>query len=134
MGPYIYVLIAALGIFPLLIVYKITMERIKSGEGSIEQAQMKFFLWVAIVEILPIILLVFAMSSTETVASFDEVMVPGLLVLVFMGVGSLFTLLQGVTDTPADVKGRVKIFSLIGMSFVNAMPIISIVGLITMIA
>ncbi len=132
MGPFIYVLISAIAVFPALFVFKITMERIKSGEGSIEKAQMQFFLWIAIIEVIPIILFVYAFSSDETVASFEDLIVPGLLVLVFMGVNALFTLLQGKIDVPEELKGRIQTFSLIGLAMINAIPIMSIVGLIVM--
>lgn len=133
MGPYIYVLISAIAVFPALIVFKVTMEKIKSGDEDIAKAQMQFFLWVAIIEVIPIILFVYAFGSGDTVAGFEEVIVPGLLVLVFMGVTALFTLLQGRIDVPEGLEGRVQVFSFIGLAMINAIPIVSLVGLITMV-
>lgn len=92
-----------------------------------------FFITVAIIEIIPILLIIYAFSQQATVTGMDDLIVPGLLVLVFMAVSAFFIFLQSLVGSPPDQKQKLTVFALIAISLSNAIPIVSIVGLIVML-
>lgn len=133
LSPFMYVIISAIAVFPVAIAFKVIIEKVKSNQMVYERAVTVFFLTVAIIEIIPILLVVYSFSQHATVAGMDELIVPGLLVLVFMAVGAFFIFLQGKVGVPEEERQQLTIFSLIAISLSNAIPIISIVGLLMML-
>lgn len=128
-----YVIISAIAVFPVAIAFKVIIEKVKSNHMAYERAVTVFFLTVAIIEIIPIILIVYAFSQKTTVAGMDELIVPLLLVFVFMAVSAFFIFLQGKVGVSKEQRQQLTVFSLIAISLSNAIPIISIVGLFTML-
>lgn len=129
-----YVLIAGIAVFPIAIAFKVIVDRIKADRMPIEKGQVTFLITAAVIEIIPIILIVYMFSQEPKVASMDDLIVPGLLVLVFMAIGAFFIFLQGVVGVTEDKKKQLTVFSLIAISLSNAIPIVSLVGLFMMMA
>jgi len=134
MGPYIFVIATILAITPILIIYKIAMERIKENPEQIAKAQSQFFIGVALSETIPIILIVYGFSNLTTVASIEEIYAPGLIIILFTALAAFFIFLQRAVDVTEELKPMITIFSLIGLAMCTAIPIISIVALFSMIS
>ncbi len=133
LSPFMYVIISAIAVFPIAIAFKVIIDRVKSARMTHERGVTVFFLSVAIIEIIPILLVIYAFSQHTTVTGMDELIVPGLLVLVFMGVSAFFIFLQSFVGVSQDQKQQLTVFSLIALSISNAIPIVSIVGLFMML-
>lgn len=133
MNAYIFVLAAALAVFPILFVFKITLERIKENPQSREKAQTQFFIWVALSETIPIILIVFGFMNLAPATSITDLYIPGLIVIILMGFAALFIFLQRAVGVPEDSKEFVNTFAMVGFALVNAIPIIAIVSLFLMV-
>lgn len=133
LSPFIYVIASAVAVFPIAIAFKGIIDRIKSGRMAHERGVTIFFISAAIIEIIPILLIIYAFSQNATVAGMDDLIVPGLLVLVFMAVSAFFIFLQSLVGSPPDQKQQLTVFALIAISLSNAIPIVSIVGLVTML-
>lgn len=132
MSPYIFVLATILAIIPILIIFKVSMERIKENPKMREKAQIQFFIGVALSEVIPIILFVYGFSNISPVQTINELYLPGIIILLMMGFAAFFIFLQRMVDVEEDLKDVINIFAMIGLAITNAIPIVSIVALFTM--
>lgn len=133
MGPYIFVIATILAITPILIVYKIAMDRLKENPEQNSKIYSQFFIGVALSETIPIILIIYGFANLTMVASIEEIYTPGLIIILFTALAALFIFLQRAVDVTEDLKGMVTTFSFIALAMSTAIPIISIVALFTMI-
>lgn len=133
MGAYIFVVATILAITPILIIFKITMERIKENPEQRGKIQTQFFIGVALSETIPIILIVYGFSNLTTVSSIEELYAPGLIIVLFALVAAFFVFLQRTIGVPDDIKEVVNSFALIALAMTTAIPLISIVALFSMI-
>src|SRR5699024_1780531 len=129
---YYFVIATALAVLPIAFIFKISLERLIEDPSSIEKTQTKFFLWIAIVESLPILFVIFGFINAEPVQTMNELMMPGIIVFMLAAFGVIFILLQRLSRIPEEIKGTVNTFVAIGSALINSIPIISIVALLTM--
>lgn len=132
MIPYIFVFATVLAIFPILIIFKVAMEKIKVDPKNPAKAQIRFFIGAALSEVIPILLIIYGFANLSPVETMNELYMPGILILLFMGFATFFVLLQRTIDVDESNQDIVTVFSMIGLSLVNAIPIVSIVALFTM--
>ncbi|MUK89697.1 hypothetical protein GMD78_15110 [Ornithinibacillus sp. L9] len=132
MSPYVFSLAAVLAVVPMLIVFKINIEKLKENPENIGKLQTNFFIGAAISEAIPLILIVFGIANMETVAATDELLIPGIIVILTMVIGSFFVFLQRSVGVPEELKEQVTTFAMVGVALINAIPIISIVSLMMM--
>lgn len=132
MGAYYFVIATALAVLPISFIFKITIERIKENPDVLMKAQTNFFIWVALIEVIPIILVIFGFINMTPAESINELLIPGLIIIVLMGFGALFIFLQRTIDVTEETKDIINTFSMIGLAMINAIPLISIVSLIMM--
>lgn len=133
MSPYVFVLATIVAIIPILIIFKVSMERIKENPKNRGKVTIHFFIGVALSEIVPIILVVYGFSNISPVQTINELYVPGLIILLMMGFAAFFIFLQRMTDVDEELKDVTTIFAMIGLALTNAIPIMSIVALVTML-
>lgn len=133
MGPYIFVIATILAILPILIIFKVSMERIKEDPAQAEKAQINFIIGTALSEIIPIILVVYGFANIEPVTNIKELYMPGIIVLLTIGVSIFFMLLQRVIDVDEEIKNVIQIFTMIGIAFASSLPIMSIVAFFMMV-
>ena len=129
---YIFVIAAALAVFSISIIFKISMDAIKEEPEKKNQVQTKFFIWLAISEIIPIILIVFGFINLESVPTIEALYVPGLIVIVLVGFAALFITLQRIVGVPSELKPFVKSFASTALATTISIPIIAIVAMMTM--
>lgn len=129
---YFFVAATVLAVLPIAFLYKISLERLIENASAREKVQTNFFIWVALIEALPIVLIVLGFMNLEPVGSFDELMMPGLIVVTLMAFGIIFIFLQRLARVPEEIKETVNTFTGVGLVLINSIPIISIVALLTM--
>lgn len=130
---YVFVLAAAIAVFVNVINYKVSMDAIKEIPENKEKVQGRFFLILALSEIIPIILIIYGFTNLETVSALQDLYVPGLLVLVLIGFSALFIILQRIVGVPKDIKAFAKSFSNVALATTMSIPIIAIIAMVTMI-
>lgn len=133
MSPYFFVLPTVLAIIPILIIFKVTIERIKEEPSIAKKAQVHFMIGVAVSEIIPIIIIIYAIANVAPVADIAELYLPGIIVLLTMGIATFFILLQRVVDVNEEIKPIVIMFTTLSLALSASLPILSIVGLVMMI-
>ena len=104
----------------------------KDNPSLIQKAQIQFFLWVAIFEIIPIILIIYGMANIESVSRIEDLYMPGIIILLVSGFAALFIFLQRTFDVEEELKETMNMFAMISLAMTNAIPIISIVSLFLM--
>ncbi|HEX6593671.1 MAG TPA: hypothetical protein VF095_03670 [Bacillota bacterium] len=133
MIPYIFVGATFLAMIPFVVLFKISVERIKENPEQYAKTILSFFIWVALIEAIPILLIVFGMMNMAPVQTVEELYTPGLLILLLTGFAIFFVFLQRTFDIPDDLKQSVHQFALIAIGLVLAIPMLSIVSLFLMI-
>src|SRR5690625_4657785 len=92
--PYIFVAASIISVLLVVILFKITIEKIKEDPKAAGHAQTRFFIGVAISEIIPIILIAYGMMNIEQVTDITELYVPGLIIILTVAVALFFVILQ----------------------------------------
>lgn len=130
---YIFVAAAAIAVISISFIFKLSMDTIKEYPEEKESVQNKFFIWLGVSEVIPLILIVFGFMNLDTVATIEDLYIPGLFVIVLMGFAALFIILQRAVGVPKEIKMFVNTFSYIALGMANAIPIIALVSLLLMI-
>lgn len=130
--PYLFVAAAALAVIPILILYKINVEKLKEDPEARGKVQTNFMIGVAVSEVIPIILIIYGFVNMESVANMAELYIPGLIVLFIMSFAISFIFLQKKVDVRPETKTLVHSFSMVSIPLSTAIPLISLVGLILM--
>lgn len=133
MSPYFFILPTLLAIIPILIVFKVTIERIKEDPSVSRKAQVHFMIGVAVSEVIPIILFVYGFINLTPVNDIEELYLPGIIILLIMGIAAFFILLQRVVDVDEDTKPLVMTFTTLTFAVSASLPILSIVALVMML-
>lgn len=133
MSPYIFVIATIVAITPIMIVSKIAIDRMKQNPEKKDKIYSSFFIGVALSETIPFILIVYGFTNLSTVANIEELYLPGLVIILFTIVAAIFIFLQRAVDVTEDIRGIITSFSLIALAMITAIPLISIVALISMI-
>lgn len=123
----------ALSVLPIAIIFKISMDRLKENPEERFSIQQKFFIWVFISEIIPIILVVFGFVNMAPAETINDMLVPAIIIVAITLFGVVFIFLQRLVDVPADMKEMMTTFTLIGISLMFSMPIISTVAFFSML-
>ncbi|MFS0674982.1 hypothetical protein [Ornithinibacillus sp. 179-J 7C1 HS] len=130
---YLFAIAAILASISILLIFKINVEKIKENPENLSNVQTKFFIGVAIAEIIPIILIIFGMINLESASSLEELLIPGIIAISAMVFAPLFILLQRSIGVPEEAKQNVTTFAMIALAMANAIPLIALVGLIMML-
>src|SRR5690625_451288 len=123
----------ALSVLPIAIIFKISMDRLKENPEERFSIQQKFFIWVFISEIIPIILVVFGFVNMAPAEKIIDMLVPAIIIVAIILFGVVFIFVQRLVDVPADMKEMMTTFTLIGISLMFSMPIISTVAFFSML-
>src|SRR5699024_10206850 len=104
-------------------------EKMKENPEARGAAYNNFFIGVALSEVIPIALIVFAYATTDPVLEMNDVMLPGIIILLLMAVSMFFIFMQRAVGVPEESRNVVNQFSMIAIAMSNAVPIISLVFL-----
>lgn len=115
---------------------KLSRNEIKT-KADVQKEVPNFFIKVTIVEVIPILLIVFALTKTfelDVKPNQSEILIPLVVILfvLLLGIIMTFSAKNNVLSHPninEDVKQYVNSLSYIGIALVSAIPIISIVGM-----
>ncbi|WP_042143779.1 hypothetical protein [Paucisalibacillus sp. EB02] len=132
-SPYYFAFASLLAVIPILLLFKVNIEKIKENPAEIGKVQTKFFIGVAIAEVIPIILIVLGMMDLTAVSTMEELYIPGQIVILSLVFSPFFIFLQKSVGVPEEAKQVVNTFSFIGMAMANAIPFISLVCLIMLL-
>lgn len=135
MSPYIFVAAAVIAVIPMLIIFKVTIERIKEDTSpeTRKKATTHFFIGVFLSEVIPLILFIYGFANLAPADRIEDLFVPGLIIILTMVISGFFIFLQRTFDVPAELKDQLNVFATIGFAVTNTIPILTIVGLVMMI-
>ncbi|MBP2076179.1 hypothetical protein [Oceanobacillus polygoni] len=126
MSPYMFTAAAIIAVIGILIVFKVNLDKIKEDPEQVAKAQSNFFIGVAIIEILPLIMIVFALIHAVPLP-IEEIYIPAFIIIILMAFAMFFIFLQRKVDVEEDRKQAVNQFSIIAIALANAIPIIALV-------
>jgi F0F1-type ATP synthase membrane subunit c/vacuolar-type H+-ATPase subunit K len=130
--PYIFVAAAALAVIPILILFKINVEKLKENPEVRGKVQTNFMIGVAVSEIIPIILIIFGFVNMEQAANIEELYIPGLIILFIMAFSVFFIFLQKNVGVDPAARTVINAFSIVSIPLSTAIPIISLIALFLM--
>lgn len=133
MAAYFFMFATIIAVLAIAFIFKIYADKIKANPEAISQYQTRFFIWVALSEAFPILLVVLGMMNQEKVGEAGELMIPALIIIIFMAFSLFFIFLQTMVDVNEDLKEKFRTFAMIGVSLSMSIPIISCVGLLLML-
>ena len=128
MGVYIFVIAAAVAVFGILMMYKKNVERLKENPSQVAEVHKNFFIGTAVIEALPIVLLILGFVNVEPVPM-EQIYLPAIIVIMLIAFSVFFIFLQRAVGTDEDSKQVVTSFSMIAVMMSNAIPIIALVFL-----
>ncbi|MCG1020259.1 hypothetical protein [Sutcliffiella horikoshii] len=125
---YFFVLAAVIASFGISIALRSSMEKLVLEPGTLPQIQSRFFIYVAIIEALPIILIV--LGFINLMDSSVSVIIP----LVIVGASVLINFIMNLMKKNAlesqapDLKEKLMTFFLMGNVLMTAIPIVAVVA------
>src|SRR5699024_12629572 len=78
---YIFTLASIIPIIDIAILFKLTLTKLVSNTEPVPKIIIRFFITVAIIEIILIILFVYGFANRETAASIEEVLVSSIILI-----------------------------------------------------
>lgn len=129
MSPYLFAIASIVAVLSIIITFKIHLDKLKMNPEKQAEIQTKFFIGVAICEVIPLILVVSGFATMQPVQELSELFVPFIIILFTILIGPSFILLQTKVDVTEDIKNLVMTFAMIGLSLAMSIPIVSLVGL-----
>jgi uncharacterized membrane protein YecN with MAPEG domain len=140
---WLFVIASAIAVVGISFAFNKMMQQVQEtlGKGekldlnTMQAAQTKFFIQVAMAEAIPILIIVYAFTLMDQVIE-TNVIIP-LVVIIGILVISYVSLLRirrdtiGIPNLPQESVGMVNTLFFIGAALLSAIPIISIVGIMT---
>lgn len=136
MAPYLVAAAAAIAVFGIIIAYRKSHQAILEGQSNYTKIQNKFFMNVAIIEALPIILIIFGfMMADGQTFSMAEIYIP-LAIVIALIIFSVFivfsqisqaTHLQRSNQIDTKTLNIARSMSIMALALANAIPIVSLV-------
>lgn len=129
MVPYLFAAAALLAGVGIMIVFKINLDKVKDNPENAEKAKNNFFIGTAIVETIPIVLIVFALINA-TDYSMQEVYVPISIIIATMVFSLFFIFLQRRVDVDEESRRTVNSFAIVALALSNSIPLVSLIMLL----
>src|SRR5690625_4983146 len=120
MIPYIFVAATAINVLPILLLFKILIEKIKENPNQANKFQMNFLIGAALCESIPILIIIYGFSNLTTMNSIQDLYMPGIIILLITAFANFFIFLQRMVDIDDEIKGVVSQFVIIGIALINA--------------
>lgn len=130
---YLFMFASILAVISILTVFKMFIDKVKQTPEDRTALQTKFFIGVAVAEVIPIILVIFGFSSIQPVASMSELLLPAIIVIITLAFAPFFIFLQTKVDITEKNRSIVTISAFIGVAVSTSIPIISLVGLLLLL-
>src|SRR5699024_9928139 len=111
MNQYIFVVATLLLVIQLVFSFNISVKWMIENTEQFIKTPVYFFIWVAMIETIPIILIVFGMMNITPVQTMEELHTPGLIILLLMGFAIFFIFLQRTFDVTDDMKHSLHQFA-----------------------
>ncbi len=125
---YFFVLAAVIASFGISIALRSSMEKLVLEPETLPQIQSKFFISVAIIEVLPIILIVlgFIGLMDSTASAFIPLVIVGATVLINFIINLMKK--SALESQAPDLKEKLMTFFLMGNVLMTALPIVAVVA------
>ncbi|MFA1822488.1 hypothetical protein ACDX78_20390 [Virgibacillus oceani] len=130
--PYIFVAAAVLAVIPIIILFKVNVEKLKENPESQGKVQTNFMIGIAVSEVIPLILIIFGFVNMEQAASIEELFIPGLIVLFTIAFSIFFIFLQKNVGVDPATKKVINSFSMVSIPLSTAIPTVSLIALFLM--
>lgn len=131
---YMFVAAALLSVIPVLVIFKVFLNRLKEDPYQMARVQKNFFIGVAMTKILPVILLILAIFRMPSGISMERLYVPWILIGVTMIGGFIYVSMQKGKHQNESEDARRTINTLVTITrpHLFTVPIMAIVFLYLM--
>lgn len=129
MEAYFFVVATLLAVLPTMVIFKWALNNIRREPEKQQHFFMRFFIYVGIVEAIPIILIVLGLINVQPIAQFDDLFTPLSIVVITYIVAAIYIFMQRVDDIDVNTLQ----LRMTALAFSSAIPIVSVVGLLLMI-
>ncbi|NLP50190.1 F0F1 ATP synthase subunit C [Bacillus sp. RO1] len=125
---YLFVIAAVIASFGISMVLRFNMEKLVLEPENFAQIQTRFFIYVAVIEALPIILIVFGFMSL--MESTVNVFIPITIVAVSVLVNFILNIIKknALVSGAPELQEKLMTFFLIGNVLMTAIPLVAIVA------
>lgn len=125
---YLFVIAAVIASFGISIVLRSSMEKLVLEPQTFAQIQSRFFIYVAVIEALPLVLIVFGFMTLMD--STVNLFIPIAIVAVSVLVNFILNIMKKneLVSSAPDLKEKLMTFFLIGNVLMAAIPIVAIVA------
>ncbi|MBM7573573.1 hypothetical protein [Aquibacillus albus] len=144
---WLFVLASAIAVVGIVTAFKQMMVVVEGklekeevvSTNSLQKQLSGFFIRVALIESIPIVLIVFGFIQMETwVGNQSDILLPLIIIIIILVFGIINVFLSrgsllAFNDLPKEAKTFIQTLIFIGMAMVSAIPIISIVAMFIML-
>lgn len=131
MAIYFFIGAALFSIAPLMVLYKLNVEKVKNDPDNFNHIQKRFFISVTVSKILPALLLILGITQMETVM-LEQLVIPWLIILVALIYGVYYVLSFKKLPIEGKSKEAVNTLSTLTIPFIFSIPIMAALFLFLM--
>jgi len=130
---YIFVAAAVFSVLPIVVIYKVNLEKLIADPRSYDAVQKSFFIGAALSKIVTIILLIFGIIKMSPLQETSQLVLPVFIILVLIGYSTMYIMSKRKADYPEETKRVVKTLSTITLPHLYTVPIMALFFIILMI-
>lgn len=131
MTVYIFVAAAIFSVIPLLVIFKVNINKLIENPAQITEIQNRFLISVALSKIVPVILLIFGIIKMSTI-DMNSLLIPLAIIIIVVIYGFFFISSQKNVHENEDVKYAINTLTTIARPLIFSIPLMAIVFLIMM--
>lgn len=132
MNAYIFVLAAVLAVAPVLVIFKIHIDKAIEDPHDIAAIQKNFFIGVALSKIIPVILLIYGIIKMTSNVDISKLYLPLLINFVLVIYAFVFISSKNKLDVNSDTKFAIHLLVTIARPLVVSIPLMASVFLFMM--
>lgn len=133
LAPYLFVVAALFLSICTIILFLTTLTQLKREPDTYQTVMPKFMMKVFAAEVIPIGLIVYGFTLKHQVAHISELYVPFAILISIIVITSIIIFLRARVDVEEAQRAQIMTFGFIAIAFANAISIIGIVALLTMV-
>lgn len=131
MDIYFFVASAVFSVIPILVIFKINIQKLIENPNQLSEIQRKFLIGVALSKVVPVILLIVGIINMSTV-DLNSLYVPLTIIVIVVAIGFFYISSQRNVDVNEDVKIAVNTLTFIAKPLIFSIPLMATVFMIMM--
>lgn len=125
LNAYIFVLAAVLAVIPIIVIFKINIDKVIEDPNEITMIQRNFFIGIALSKIIPVILLFYGIIKMTHISDISKLYIPWIIILGVVVYAFFYISSKNKLDVDQDTKLAISTLVTIARPLTFSIPIMA---------